>query len=83
MIENPEVAAKVDIAIREAYRVLDDSAALVRERCSEEEIKNYLQQVGNVLYDLISRMMEPLYKTHPELKPEGWTDFPEHGRQTP
>ncbi|MGD0443726.1 MAG: hypothetical protein ABSA39_07285 [Edaphobacter sp.] len=50
MIENPEVAAKVNIAIREAYRLLDDSAALVRERCSEEETKNYLQQVGNVLY---------------------------------
>jgi hypothetical protein len=80
VIENPEVAAKVDIAIREAYRVLDDSAALVRERCSEEEIKNYLQQVGNVLCELIFRMMEPLYKEHPELKPEGWTDFPELGQ---
>jgi hypothetical protein len=80
VIENPEVAAKVDVAIREAYRVLDDSAALVRERCSEEETKNYLQQVGNVLYELIFRMMEPLYKEHPELKPEGWTDFPELGQ---
>jgi hypothetical protein len=80
VIENPEVAAKVDIAIREAYRVLDDSAALVREQCSEEEIKNYLQQVGNVLYELIFRMMEPLYKEHPGLKPEGWTDVPELGK---
>ena len=77
MIENPEVAAKVDVAIREAYRVLDDSAAEVREKCSEEEINDYLQRVGNVLYELIFRMMEPLYKKHPELKPEGWTDSPE------
>jgi len=30
--------------------------------------------------ELIFRMMEPLYKTHPELKPEGWTDFPEFGQ---
>ncbi len=77
MIENAEVAGKVDVALREAYRVLDNSAALVRERCSEEETKNYLQQVGNVLYELIFRMMEPLYEAHPELKPDGWTDFPE------
>jgi hypothetical protein len=77
MIENAEVAGKVDVALREAYRVLDNSAALVRERCSEAETKNYLQQVGNVLYELIFRMMEPLYKAHPELKPEGWTDYPE------
>jgi ubiquinone/menaquinone biosynthesis C-methylase UbiE len=77
MIENDEVAVKVAEALREAYRVLDDSAALVRERCSEAETKHYLQQVGNVLYELIFRMMEPLYRAHPELKPEGWTDFPE------
>jgi ubiquinone/menaquinone biosynthesis C-methylase UbiE len=77
VVENDEVAGKVDVALREAYRVLDDSATLVRERCSEDETKNYLQQVGNVLYELIFRMMEPLYKAHPELKPDGWTDFPE------
>jgi ubiquinone/menaquinone biosynthesis C-methylase UbiE len=77
MIENAEVAGKVDEALREAYRVLDNSAALVRERCSEAETKNYLQQVGNVLYELIFRMMEPLYKAHPELKPNDWTESPE------
>ena len=77
MIENEEVAAEVDAALREAYRVLDNSAALVRQRCSEEETNNYLQQVGNVLYELIFRMMEPLYKAHPGLKPNGWTDSPE------
>lgn len=81
MIENPEVAAKVDEAVREAYRVLDNSAALVRERCSEVETKNYLQAVGNVMYELIFRMMEPLYKAHPELKPAGWTDSPESEQQ--
>ena len=77
MIENAEVASKVDGALREAYRVLDNSAALVRERCSEAETENYLQQVGTVLCELIFRMMEPLYKAHPELKPDGWTDSPE------
>jgi ubiquinone/menaquinone biosynthesis C-methylase UbiE len=77
MIENDEVAAEVDAALREAYRVLDNSAALVRQRCTEAETNNYLQQVGNVLYELIFRMMEPLYKAHPELKPNGWTDSPE------
>ena len=77
MIENEEVAAEIAAALREAYQVLDNSAALVRRRCNEEETKNYLQQVGNVLYELIFRMMEPLYKAHPELKPDGWTDFPE------
>ena len=30
--------------------------------------------------ELIFRMMEPLYKEHPELRPEGWTDFPEPGQ---
>jgi len=77
MIENEEVAAEVAAALREAYQVLDNSAALVRQRCSEAETNNYLQQVGNVLYELIFRMMEPLYKAHPELKPNGWTDSPE------
>jgi hypothetical protein len=77
MIENDEVAAKVSAALSEAYRVLDESAALVRERCNEAETKYYLQQVGNVLYELIFRMMEPLYQAHPELKPDSWTDCPE------
>jgi hypothetical protein len=41
MIENEEVPAQVDAALREAYRVLDNSAALVRQRCSEAETNNY------------------------------------------
>jgi hypothetical protein len=72
MIRDEVVAARVAKAAQEAYRILDDSAALVRAECSEEEIKQYVQAVGNVLYEVIFRVMEPLYIEHPSLKPDGW-----------
>lgn len=52
MIKDNPIALEVNLALQESYRVLEASVALVRERCSEEEIDDYLQGVGNVLHEL-------------------------------
>lgn len=72
MIADANVAASLAEAAKEAYRIMDDSAALVRSRCDEAEAQQYVHAVGNVCCEIIFRIMEPLYEAHPELKPEGW-----------
>ena len=40
----------MDVAIRRGLSIVQMiQRLLVREKCNEEETKNYLQQVGNVL----------------------------------
>ncbi len=75
MIEDLEVAKLVAKHLQDSYRLLDDSAAEVRERCSAAEIDDYIQRVGKVCAEIIFELMEPLYLQHPQLAPKGW-DLP-------
>jgi hypothetical protein len=72
MVPDKDVAAKLKASFDEAYRILDDSAALVRQTCNEEEINAYIKAIGPILYEIGERLMDPLYKQHPELKPNNW-----------
>jgi hypothetical protein len=77
MITDPEVAATVAASLKESYRLLDESAFEVRQKCSESEAQQYVQAVGKVCAEIIFGLMEPLYEAHPNLAPEGWDLPPE------
>ena len=72
MIADPEIAASIAKNIQESYRLLDDAAYLVRQRCTEAETADYIQATGIVCAEIIFKLMEPLYQRHPKLAPEGW-----------
>jgi hypothetical protein len=77
MITNPEVAATVAERLKESYRLLDESAFEVRQKCSESEAHEYVQAVGRACAEIIFGLMEPLYQRHPNLAPESWDLPPE------
>ena len=72
MIKEENVAVKVDKALHEAYRLLEESIRNVNENCSATESEDYRHRVGKVFYAMIFDLWEPLYKEHPNLKPADW-----------
>jgi hypothetical protein len=73
-IPDPEAAKEVNQLVMEAWKQLDHSVAVVRETCKEDEVAEYLQKIGDILYLIVFKIQEPLYRQHPALKPAGWTD---------
>jgi hypothetical protein len=49
---------------------LDASVAEVKEQCTDPEFEAYLRAVGQVLGEMLIEIMRPLYKAHPNFKPD-------------
>lgn len=71
MIKDIETATKVNQQIREACRILDESAALVR-RSAFGDARKYVVAVGRVFEAMSAELLDPLYKEHPQIAPAGW-----------
>jgi hypothetical protein len=71
MIKNSEIAREVNLQIREACRILDESAALVRKD-APESTSEYVVAVGKIFELISAELFDPLYKQHPEIAPPGW-----------
>ena len=62
------------------YRLLNPntnaahSCDTVREQCSEQEYKAYMKSTAGIAGSIVMDVMEPLYKKHPQLKPDNWDD---------
>ena len=39
-------------------------------------MKVYSEQVGDLLYTIIFKLLEPIYFQHPDLRPEDWDNKP-------
>ncbi|WP_263374350.1 hypothetical protein [Granulicella aggregans] len=72
MVRDEKLAAAVAEQIKAAYAALDHSAYLVRQDGDKDEVTPYVNTVGTICCDIIFKLMEPLYESHPHLKPEGW-----------
>ena len=69
MIENEEVAKEISKLMLEYGARLNTSVALVKDRCTAEELRAYRMAVGKVMGDMLLEIMNPLYARHPDLKP--------------
>ena len=72
MIRDEKLAAAIAEQIKAAYAALDHSAYLVRQSGAPDEVTPYINAIGTVCYEIISKLMDPLYQAHPNLKPESW-----------
>ena len=54
--------------IREACRILDESAALVRKRAIGGATE-FVIAVGRVFETISAELLDPLYKEHPQIAP--------------
>lgn len=71
MITNKHVAARVSERILEANRLLNEAISIVHDNCSTEEWSTFRSSMGNVLGQLLFEVVNPLYRAHPDLKPDG------------
>ncbi len=71
MIKNKDAAKQVSELMIEYSARLNDSIIMVKERCSEAEFEEYRKAIAYIMGDMLIRVMNPLYVTNPELKPDG------------
>jgi hypothetical protein len=43
---------------------------MVMEQCSKEEYQAYRRAVGKVMGAMLTEIMDPIYREHPDLKPK-------------
>jgi hypothetical protein len=72
LIEDPETAKYVSNLFLSINDQMDESIRAVENRVSTEEYKVYKRGIGYVMYEVFAKILEPLYKQHPSLKPPDW-----------
>ena len=70
MILDKEIASQVSELMLEYSAKLDQSLKTVMDNCSEQEFKSYRDAVGQLMGIMLLDVMNPIYKEHPDLKPE-------------
>jgi hypothetical protein len=65
-----EVATEIiDLMIEFGDR-LNQSVALVKDNCSEDELVSYRSVVGKLMGSMLLDIMNPIFDKHPDLKPD-------------
>ena len=64
-----EIANELSQLMLEVAAKLDASIRLVQENCSTEEFQLYRKSVGQIMGIMLTEVMNPIYREHPDLKP--------------
>ena len=64
-----ETAQKVVTLLLESSGKIDESAALVKEKCSDAEFKEYRRVCGQIMGDMLTEMLLPIFREYPDLQP--------------
>ena len=70
MIRDAALAGKISDLMLEYSARLDQSVADVADVSSIEELNQYRRGVGAVMGEMLLRIMNPLYRMHPDIKPK-------------
>jgi hypothetical protein len=70
MIKDKETARRVSDLMLEFGAKLNESLVLAKERCTESEFKAYRTVVGKLMGEMLLEVMNPIYASHPDLKPK-------------
>ena len=71
MLSDRGTASEISDLLIEIGTRLNNSLFLVKERCSPAEYDQYCAAVGMVMGHIFLEVLRPLYKRHPDLKPDG------------
>jgi hypothetical protein len=72
MIENKEIARKLSKLMLDTASCLNDFLFEVQAKCSEEDFKKSRLAIGSILATMATEVLNPLYREHPDIKPEGY-----------
>ena len=70
MIKDQDIAKQISDLMLEFGAKLDESVNLVHKNCSKKEQYSYRRAVGKVMGNMLTEIMNPLYGSHPRLKPK-------------
>jgi hypothetical protein len=70
MFQDKMVAANVNDTMLQVGRLLDASLAQTQSVVSAQEFEAYRIIVARLLGEMLLEVMNPIYQTHPELKPD-------------
>ena len=65
------MAQQISELMLEYSERINESILLVQQKCSHEEFKAYRLAAAKVMGEMLLEVMNPLYREHPDLKPEG------------
>ncbi|ANB75990.1 hypothetical protein AYM40_27275 [Paraburkholderia phytofirmans OLGA172] len=69
MIKNREIAVEVSNRLLKMSGAINDAIVLVRDRCPDDEFKEFRLAMGWLLDHLYVLGLEPLYEEHPDIAP--------------
>lgn len=72
MVENREIAFEINNRALEVSRLMNEIVVIAQAECSSEEMRVLKLAVGRVLGELLFEILNPLYRAHSELKPDGF-----------
>jgi hypothetical protein len=70
MIKDKKTAKQVSRLLLHCCSNLDQSVSLVMESCDKQEFQEYRKIIGDVMGVLFLDILDPVYKLHPDLKPD-------------
>jgi hypothetical protein len=68
------VAKQLSEELNDIIGRLDESIRLVMDQAAESDFIAYRSAVGRVMGALVLDVLNPLYASNPEVKPEGYDD---------
>lgn len=68
-----ELAERLANLAAKVTEELGESVGWVNDACSEDEALYYRRAIATILTELLTRVMNPIYRAHPELAPPGMT----------
>jgi hypothetical protein len=71
LFEDQETAKHILQVFLSINDQMEDSIRAVEHKTSPEEYKAFKRGVGHVMYEVFERIVEPICKQHPSLRPPG------------
>ena len=71
VISDQETAKRISELMLHVSDELNESVRMAQDNCPADEFLKYRLAVGGIMAELLE-VLNPLYSTHPELKPPGF-----------
>jgi hypothetical protein len=71
VFENLETAKYAIMVFLSINDQMEESVYTIKNKCSPEEDKEFRRQVGHVICEVFDRIIVPISRRHPSLKPPG------------
>ena len=68
---NKEAAKHINDLMMDITFKLESSGSIVKSSCTDDEFHRYTEAVANILGEMLTEIMQPIYREHPDLAPEG------------